>query len=247
MVSPLHLRDAVSEGVGQRVRHRAAVDVDRVDRCRAVEPELDGEDPAAATHVEAGAPCAETGVLKVLPEQVAPLRRNEDSRLDREIGKGERVDRASLLVAPGVGGRRRAPSAASAAGRHSYPARRSRERARGGGDVLRGDAAAPADDLRALVAPLEREPRVRLRIDPVVEAPQPARQVAEVRVDAERHVGEVAQPAHHPGYVVDGEAVDQERRDAHLLEPRRRPAEEIPSGGPQCWPYTPQTPCRQRR
>ncbi len=36
----------------------------------------------------------------------------------------------------------------------------------------------------------------------------------------------------HPGDVVDGEAVDQERGHAHLLEPRRRAAEEIALGRP---------------
>ena len=98
--------------------------------------------------------------------------------------------------------------------------------------MLGRDAAAAADDLRALLAPLERERGVRLGVDPLVEAPEVAREVAEVRVDAERQLGEVAQPADHAGHVIDGQAVDQQRADAHLLEPPCGAAEEIALGRP---------------
>ena len=81
-----------------------------------------------------------------------------------------------------------------------------------------------------------------------VEAPAVGRVVAEVRIDAERQVGEVAQPREHPGHVVGRQAVDEERPDARA--PRSgataRP-NSSPSGPPQCWPNTPHTPWRQRR
>ena len=99
--------------------------------------------------------------------------------------------------------------------------------ARGRGDVLGRDAAAAADDLRALLAPLERERRVRLRVDPLVEAPEVAREVTEVRIDAERQLREVAEPADHAGHVIDGQAVDEQGADAHLLEAACGPAEEV--------------------
>ena len=96
-----------------------------------------------------------------------------------------------------------------------------------GADQLGPDAAAAADDLRALLAPLKRHLRVRLAGDLVVEAPAVAREVAEVRVDAERHVGEVTQPGDHPGHVVGRDAVDQQGAHAHLLEAARRAAEQV--------------------
>ena len=96
--------------------------------------------------------------------------------------------------------------------------------------MLRRRPAAAADDLRALGAPAERELRVLGRPDVVVEAPLGAGEVPEVRVDAERQLGEVAQPRQHPGHVVDREAVDQERADAHLLEAPGRAAEEVALG-----------------
>ena len=58
----------------------------------------------------------------------------------------------------------------------------------------------------------------------------PIRVVAEVRVDAERQVGEVAEPRQHPLDVVGRQAVDQQRLDAELLEPLRSPAEEVALG-----------------
>jgi hypothetical protein len=51
--------------------------------------------------------------------------------------------------------------------------------------------------------------------------------VTEVRVDAEWQFGEIAKPREHPGDVVDGEAVDQECADAHVLETACGPAEEV--------------------
>src|SRR4029453_13080130 len=54
--------------------------------------------------------------------------------------------------------------------------------------------------------------------------------MAEVRIDAERELREVAEPRDHPGQVVDRETVDQERPHAHLLEPPCRPAEEVACG-----------------
>ena len=98
------------------------------------------------------------------------------------------------------------------------------------GDVVARDAAAAADDLRALVAPAERELGVGLGADRVVEAPALAGQVAEVRVDAERQLGEVAQPRDDAGHVIDRQAVDQQRLDAHLLEAPRGAAEEVALG-----------------
>ena len=52
-------------------------------------------------------------------------------------------------------------------------------------------------------------------------------EIPEVRVHAERHVGEVAEPGQDPRNVVDRQAVDEERADAHLLEAAGRAAEEV--------------------
>ncbi len=91
-------------------------------------------------------------------------------------------------------------------------------------------AAAAADDLGALLAPLEGELGVRRRADLLVEAPARAGQVAEVGIDAERQLGEVPEPGDHPRHVVDRQAVDEQRADPHLLEPPGRPPEEIAFG-----------------
>ena len=59
---------------------------------------------------------------------------------------------------------------------------------------------------------------VLVAVDGAVEAPAVGRVVAEVRIDAERQVGEVAQPREHPGHVVGRQAVDEQRPDPDLLE-----------------------------
>ena len=94
-----------------------------------------------------------------------------------------------------------------------------------GGDVLGPGPAAAADDLRALGAPLGRHVGVRRAVDGLVEAPAVGRVVAEVRVHAERQVGEVAQPRQHAGHVVGRQAVDEHRADADVLELARGAAE----------------------
>ena len=98
---------------------------------------------------------------------------------------------------------------------------------RGGSDVPGRDAAAAADDLCTFPTPLEREGRKRIRVDALVEAPEVAGEMAEVRVDAQWEVGEITEPADHAGHVVDGEAVDEKGADAHLLEPARSPPEQV--------------------
>ena len=59
---------------------------------------------------------------------------------------------------------------------------------------------------------------VLVAVDGPVEAPAVGRVVAEVRIDAERQVGEVPQPREHPGHVVGRQAVDEQRPDPDLLE-----------------------------
>ena len=98
------------------------------------------------------------------------------------------------------------------------------------GDVRGRRAAAASDDLGALLAPACRELRVLPRPDALVESPAPVGEVAEVRVDAEREIGEVAEPGQHPGDVVRRQAVDEQRADTQILEPPGRPAEEIAFG-----------------
>ncbi len=95
------------------------------------------------------------------------------------------------------------------------------------GDVVRADAAAAPDDLRALGPPGAREGGVGVRIDRVVELPGARAEAPEVRVHAERHARVVAQPGQHPGDVVDRQAVDQQRADAHVLEAARGAAEGV--------------------
>ena len=90
--------------------------------------------------------------------------------------------------------------------------------------------ATSADDLCALIAPLERELGVLLGPDALVEAPTGIREVPEVRVDTEREVGEVAEPRQHRFDVLGRKAVDQERRDAELLELGRGATEEVAFG-----------------
>ena len=66
--------------------------------------------------------------------------------------------------------------------------------------------------------------------DPGLVTPAGRRQVAEVGVDAERQVGEVAQPGEHAGDVIGGQAVDRERADPHLLEAARGAPERVALG-----------------
>ena len=68
------------------------------------------------------------------------------------------------------------------------------QRRAGGRDVLDADPAAAAHDLCALLAPLQRELGVLGAADRGLRAPAVRRQVAQVGVDAERQVREVAQP-----------------------------------------------------
>ena len=105
-----------------------------------------------------------------------------------------------------------------------------RERGAGSGEVLGADAAASADDLRALFAPVERELGVLGTADAELMAPAGGGQVPQVRVHAERQVGEVPQPRQHPGDVVGWHAVDRQGRDPHLLEAARRAAERVALG-----------------
>ena len=85
-------------------------------------------------------------------------------------------------------------------------------------------------------------------VDGPVEAPAVGRVVAEVRIDAERQVGEVAQPREHPGHVVGRQAVDEQRPDPDLLEAvRRRGRTRRPRARPSAGRTRRTTPWRQRR
>ena len=66
--------------------------------------------------------------------------------------------------------------------------------------------------------------------DGALVAPAGRGQIPEVGVDAEREVGEVAQPREHPGGVVGRDAVDQQRGGAELLEAARGAAEGVALG-----------------
>ncbi len=61
----------------------------------------------------------------------------------------------------------------------------------------------------------------------LVESPARADHVAEVRVDTEGQLGEVAKPPDHPRDVLDRQAVDEEGFDAHRLESASRPSKEV--------------------
>ena len=54
--------------------------------------------------------------------------------------------------------------------------------------------------------------------------------MAEIGIDAQRELGEVAEPGEHSGHVVDGKAVDEQRPDPELLEPAGGSTEEIAFG-----------------
>ena len=222
----------MTEGVRERVRDRVAIDVDRVNLGRAVEGELHGEDPAAATDVEAALALADALAEEVLPAEVAAVRRNEDSLVDRELRERQRADDPTLLVEPR---RRHGDGSASASGSSSGVGRR-----RPG--VVPSTAFATAAMWSGVVPqqpPMICAPSARhssassaYSAGPIalVEAPLAAAEVTEVRIDAERQAREVAQPREHPANVLDRKAVDEQRPDAHLLEAPRGAAEEIALG-----------------
>ena len=168
---------------------------------------------------------------QVLPDEEARAARDGDARLDDEVGERQRVQRPAAAVRParpaaaraarpvGVGLEAGVAVAAAPGGHVAH-------RLAHGGDVLRAGAAAAADELRALLAPAAGQPRVLLPADPGV-APAVVREVAEVGIDAERQVGEVAQVRDHAVDVVGRDAVDQQRPHAELLEAERRAAERV--------------------
>ena len=131
------------------------------------------------------------------------------------------------------GGSRRLPllpfSVVRTAGR-SWPGLVSASAARAAWRCSGPHAAAAADHLGPLGAPAQRQLGVLLALDAGLLAPARRRQVAEVRVDAEREVGEVAQPGEHPGDVVGGDAVDGQRAHAHLLKAPGGAAEGVALG-----------------
>ncbi len=163
----------------------------------AVAGELDGEHPAAAAHVQAALVGADALPVEVLPDEEAALRRREHAGVDGDVREVEREHRAPA----GVGPARRVAALALGGGELELVDKgvdalgaglRVRERPAGVAHVGRADAAAGPDDLRALLAPLQRELGELLAVDPRLVAPPGRGEVAEVRVDAERQVGEVA-------------------------------------------------------
>ena len=229
--------DPVPEGVAEGVRHRPLVDVDRVDRLGAVQGELRRQQPGAAADVEAAPPLPDSVHEEVLPDQEAALGRDEHARLDQQLGHRQGVEGvlarvAPVLERPGVspGGALGALAAVALERGRAGPGPRAREPGLGGGDVLRANAAAAADQLCPLLSPLRGELGVLGARDLAVERPARLGVVAEVGIDAERQVGEVAQPGEHPRDVVGRDAVDHQRSGAHLLEAAGRPAEEVALG-----------------
>jgi hypothetical protein len=188
------IRDAVAERVGQRVRHGGGLDVDGVDVRGPVAGELHGEQPGARADVQAALVRADALPVEVAPQQERAGIRPGDLWVDDEVGHVEREQRAAAVVAearavgplalPQVHGRRRAGGAGDRAGERG--ARRL--------DVLHADAAAAPDDLRALLAPPERELGVLAAADRGLRAPAVRRERTQVGVHAQRQVGEVAQP-----------------------------------------------------
>ena len=163
------------------------------------------------------------------------MRRHEHARLDRELRQRQGEEVGAALVEPGLGhdarrrrlGRaQRAPRAAVGGG----PA--SSRRARGASAAM-WSAVTPQQP-PMICAPSSRQPSASSAYasGPIVSSKRqrlPA-QMAEVRVDAERQLGEVAQPRDDARHVVDRQAVDQQRLDAHLLEAPRGAAEEVALG-----------------
>ena len=93
--------------------------------------------------------------------------------------------------------------------------------------MLGARAAAAADDLSPLGAPAPGQIPIFGAADLGLKPPAAARVVAEVRIHAERHVGEVTQVGDDPVDVVRRNAVRQQRGDAQLLEPVGRAAERV--------------------
>ena len=178
---------------------------------------------------------ADALAVEVLPDHEAALRRHEHAVLDREVREVEREhlpparSRSSVAAGAPVAGDRLLGLVRQRR-RMRVPGLRRLEREPRRREVLGTDAAAAADQLGALLAPLERELGVLGAADARLVPPAGGRQVAEVRVDAEREVGEVPQPREHPGDVVGRHAVDRQRADAHLLEAARRAAERVALG-----------------
>ena len=230
--------DAVAERVGQRVGDGAAVDVDRVHVLGAVAGELDREHAGAAADVQAARAAAELVTEKVLPDEEAALRGDENPRLAHDLGQLQREQQALVLVDPRRWCEVLGQAAARAQdrvgegrrGRGLAPARELAHARGRGFDVLGAHATAAADDVGALVAPAGGQLGVLVAADRAVEAPAVVGVVAEVGIDAERQVGEVAQPRQHARHVVGRQAVDHQRLDALLLEVAGRAAELVALG-----------------
>jgi hypothetical protein len=163
-----------------------------VDVRRAVAGELDGEQAGPRADVEAAGVGAEPLAVEVTPEQEAARVGARDVGVDHEVGQVEREQRAPAAVAEAQAGR--ALPCVSGDGRMRGAGLRVGERGARGADVLDADAAAAAHDLGALLAPAQRELGVLVAADRVLRPPSVRRQVAEVGVDAEREVREVAEP-----------------------------------------------------
>ena len=154
---------------------------------------------------------------------------HEDLAVARR-GPGRRAGTASARrVDPRLGGRR--AGAPELVGTPLVATRRPRPcpgqgRARRG-DLVGPDAAAAPDQLGPLLAPAQGDARERRLIGVVVDVPAVAREVAEVRVDPERQVREVAQVGEHPVDVVGRDAAQQQRADAELLEAPRPAPERV--------------------
>jgi transposase len=101
------------------------------------------------------------------------VRRHEDAGVDRELRKRKRKENAVVAVKP----RRwlgRVGLTSEDGLRNGRPAPAWLRLCEGicdSGDVLRRRSATATDDLRPLLAPCAREVRVRLRVDPLIEAP----------------------------------------------------------------------------
>ena len=155
-----------------------------------------------------------------------------------EVREGERVQRPPAGIDPRLG--RRRADAAELVGPPFASTRQPRprpvQRRSGSTDLLGPHPAAPADELRALLAPAERHARELRLIGVAVELPAVAREVAAVGVDAERQVGEVAQVGQRPGDVVGGMHPSSSALTPSSSKRRAARPNASPSGPPQCWP-----------